>query len=50
MNAVYQRYFTQHPLPVRTTILGVDFGAALMLIEIDAVTYIGVPETSGAAP
>lgn len=49
MNAVYQRYFTQHPLPVRTTIPGADFGAAPMLIEIDAIAYIGVPETSGAA-
>ena len=44
MNAVYQRYFTQQPLPVRTTIPGVDFGTAPILIEIDAIAFVGEPE------
>lgn len=44
MNAVYQGYFTQQPLPVRTTIPGVDFGAAPILIEIDAIAFIGAAQ------
>jgi 2-iminobutanoate/2-iminopropanoate deaminase len=41
MNAIYQSYFSQNPLPVRTTIPGVDFGAAPILIEIDAIAFVG---------
>lgn len=44
MNAVYQGYFTQQPLPVRTTIPGVDFGAAPILIEIDAIAFVGAAQ------
>lgn len=44
MNAVYQSYFSQNPLPVRTTMPGVDFGAAPILIEIDAIAFIGAAE------
>lgn len=44
MNAVYRSYFSQNPLPVRTTVPGVDFGTAPILIEIDAIAFIGADE------
>ncbi|HUH30505.1 MAG TPA: RidA family protein [Rhodanobacter sp.] len=39
MNDIYRQYFDHAPLPVRTTIAGADFGAAPILIEIDAVAF-----------
>jgi 2-iminobutanoate/2-iminopropanoate deaminase len=40
MNAIYRQYFDQLPLPARTTIPGADFGAAPILIEVDAVAFV----------
>ncbi len=44
MNAAYRGYFSHNPLPVRTTVPGVDFGAAPILIEIDAIAFIGADD------
>lgn len=40
MNEVYRTYFSTEPLPARTTIPGVDFGAAKIRIEIDATAVL----------
>ncbi|MHB8911246.1 MAG: RidA family protein [Lysobacter sp.] len=40
MNEVYRTYFVSEPLPARTTIPGVDFGAVPIRIEIDATALL----------
>jgi len=49
MNEVYRTYFVNEPLPARTTVPGVDFGAAPILIEIDAIALLPEGVTCGSS-